>query len=47
LSQLYAATCAGQISERDTLERKQQAFEELHQACIALSPEPKSFNRCL
>jgi hypothetical protein len=47
LSQLYGATRAGQISERDALEQKQQAFEELHQACIAISPEPKSFNRCL
>ena len=47
LSQLYAAAHAGQISERDALEQKQQAFEELHQACMAISPEPKSFNRCL
>jgi hypothetical protein len=46
LSQLYAAARAGQISERDALAQKQQAFEELHQACMAISPEPKSFNRC-
>ncbi len=47
LSQLYAAARAGQISERDALAQKQQAFEEFHQACMAISPEPKSFNRCL
>jgi hypothetical protein len=46
LSHLYAAARAGQIPERDALAQKQQAFEELHQACIAISPEPKSFNRC-
>jgi hypothetical protein len=47
LSRLYAAARAGQISEGDALEQKQQAFEELHQECMAISPEPKSFNRCL
>ena len=47
LSQLYAAARAGQISEGDARAQKQQAFEELHQACMAISPEPKSFNRCL
>ena len=38
LSQLYAAARAGQISERDALAQKQQAFEELHQACIGHQP---------
>jgi hypothetical protein len=47
LSQLYAAARAGQISERDALAQKQQAFEEIHQACTAISPNPKSFKRCL
>jgi len=47
LSQLYAAARAGRISERDALEQKQQAFEAFHQECAAISPEPKSFNRCL
>lgn len=46
LSQLYPAARASQIPERDALAQKQHAFEELHQACIALIPEPKSFNRC-
>jgi hypothetical protein len=47
LSQLYAVARAGQISERDALEQKEQAFEAFHQECMAISPEPKSFNRCL
>jgi hypothetical protein len=47
LSQLYAAARAGRISERDALEQKQQAFEEIREECTAISPEPKSFNRCL
>jgi hypothetical protein len=47
LSRLYAAARAGQVSERDALAQKQQGFEELQQACTAISPEPKSFNRCL
>ena len=47
LSRLYAAARAGQISEGDALAQKQQAFEELHQECTAISPEPKSFDRCL
>jgi len=47
LNQLYAAARAGQIPERDALEQKQQAFEEIREECTAISPEPKSFNRCL
>ena len=46
LRQLYAATHAGKVSEEDALEQKQQAFEELHRACVAVSPMPRSFNRC-
>jgi hypothetical protein len=47
LSQLYAAAQSGQISQNEALAQKQQAFDELHQQCKAISPEPKSFNRCL
>jgi hypothetical protein len=47
LSRLYTAARAGQITEHDALEQKQQAFEEIQQECAAISPEPKSFNRCL
>ena len=46
LSQLYAAVRSGQISEADALAQKQAAFEELHQACSAITPAPKSFNGC-
>jgi hypothetical protein len=46
LRQLYAAARAGTASEHDALEQKQQTFEELHQVCMAVSPMPKSFNRC-
>jgi hypothetical protein len=46
LRQLYAAARAGKVSEHDALEQRQQAFEELHQACVAISPMPRSFNRC-
>ena len=47
LSRLYARARDGQISEPDALAQKQQALEEFHQECTAISPEPKSFNRCL
>lgn len=46
LSQLYAATRAGEISQQTALAQKHEAFQSLHQACSALSPAPKSFNRC-
>ena len=46
LSTLYAAMHAGQISERDALAQKKQAFDELAHACMAINPAPKSFNRC-
>lgn len=47
LSQLYAATRAGQVSPHDALAQKQQVFELIHQACTAIEPNPKSFKRCL
>ena len=47
LSQLYAAVGTGKISEGDALAQKQQAFEELREACAAIQPDPKSFNKCL
>lgn len=46
LSQLYASVRSGQISESTALEQKQQAFDELRQTCSAITPAPKSFNRC-
>jgi len=47
LSRLYAAAQAGRISGSDALAEKQRTFEEIHQECSAISPAPKSFNRCL
>jgi hypothetical protein len=47
LSQLYANSRTGQITERDALAQKQQAFAEIHQGCTAINPDPKSFKRCL
>jgi hypothetical protein len=46
LSELYASMRAGETSEADAQAQKQRAFEELHQECAAIAPEPKSFNRC-
>jgi hypothetical protein len=46
LKSLYDAFHAGEISQGDALMQKQQAFDELHQACEAIMPNPKSFNRC-
>jgi hypothetical protein len=47
LSQLYAAVRAGQVSEQDALAQKRQAFDEIHQACMAKQPTPKTFSKCL
>ena len=46
LVQLYAAARAGQTTEQEALARKQQAFAQIAAECKAISPEPKSFNRC-
>lgn len=46
LKSLYRAYQADEISQHDALMQKQQAFDELHQACTAIMPNPKSFNRC-
>ncbi len=46
LGQLYASMRSGQISETTALEQKRQAFDELREACSAITPAPKSFNRC-
>lgn len=47
LRKLYAAVRDGEISEPDALVEKQKVFSEIHQACSAISPDPKSFKRCL
>jgi hypothetical protein len=47
LSRVYAAAHAGEMTEHDALAQKQQAFDEIHQACSAIDPNPKTFKRCL
>jgi hypothetical protein len=46
LKSLYAAFQAGQVSQIEALMQKQEAFDDLHQPCAAITPNPKSFNRC-
>jgi hypothetical protein len=46
LKQIYADAKAGAISERRALNQKQEAFDNLRAACSAITPNPKSFNRC-
>jgi hypothetical protein len=47
LGRLYAAVRAGEVSEPEARAQKQQAFEEIRRACVAIDPAPKSFQRCL
>ena len=47
LSQLYTAARNGEITEGDALAQKQRLFEDIRQACGAIQPDAKSFNKCL
>jgi hypothetical protein len=47
LSGLYAAVRSGAISRRDALAEKEKLFEQLERGCKAISPDPRSFNKCL
>jgi hemerythrin-like domain-containing protein len=47
LSRLYAATQSEEISRAEALERKEKLFAEIQDECTAMTPSPKSFNRCL
>jgi hypothetical protein len=46
LREVYDNLRAGRISESDALRQKQEAFGELNQQCLAITPESKSFDRC-
>jgi hypothetical protein len=46
LSDLYASRRAGSISPADTVVRKSQLFNELRTGCLAITPDPVSFNKC-
>jgi hypothetical protein len=47
LSKLYAALRSGEVSQRDALAQKEKLFAEIQGECKALTPDPKSFNKCL
>jgi len=47
LSKLYAGVRLGEVSRADALAEKEKLFEEIQGECRAITPAPKSFNRCL
>ena len=46
VSGLYRDLRAGTLSPEQTYERKRALFDELQQACSAITPDPVSFNKC-
>jgi hypothetical protein len=47
LSSLYASVRSGEVSPADALAQKKALFVEIQGECKAITPAPKSFNRCL
>jgi hypothetical protein len=47
LSKLYAAMRSGELSTADALAQKKTLFGEIQGECEAITPAPKSFNKCL
>lgn len=47
LSQLYQQHRAHRIDAPSALSRKAQLFARLRSECAAISPDPRSFNKCL
>jgi hypothetical protein len=47
LSNLYAAVRSGEVSPAKALVQKEALFAEIQGECKAMTPAPKSFNRCL
>jgi hypothetical protein len=47
LSKLYAAVRSGEVSRTDALAQKEALFAEIQGECKAITPDPKSFNKCL
>jgi hypothetical protein len=43
---LYAAVQSGDVPETEALTQKERLFQEIRQSCLAISPEPRSFNKC-
>jgi hypothetical protein len=46
VGQLYAAVQSGEVPEAEALAQKERLFQEIHQSCHAISPDPRSFNKC-
>ena len=46
VGQLYAAVQSGEVPEAEALAQKEKIFQEIHQSCQAISPDPRSFNKC-
>ena len=46
VGQLYAEVQSGQMPEAEALAQKERLFQEIHQSCQAISPNPRSFNKC-
>ena len=47
LSKLYAAVRSGEVSRAKALAQKETLFGEIQGECKAITPGPKSFNKCL
>lgn len=46
LRELYERVRRGELDGRDALELKERIFRELERECLAIEPEPRTFNRC-
>jgi hypothetical protein len=47
LSKLYAAVQSGEVSQAKALAQKETLFGEMRGECKAITPDAKSFNKCL
>jgi hypothetical protein len=46
VGQLYAAVQSGEVPEAEALAQKEKLFQEIRQSCLAITPDPRSFNKC-
>jgi hypothetical protein len=46
VGQLYVAVQSGEVPEAEALAQKDKLFQEIRQSCQAISPDPRSFNKC-
>jgi hypothetical protein len=47
VARLYAAAQSGELGEPEALAQKERLFQEVQRACQAITPDPRSFNKCL